>query len=116
MRRSRSVTATGDEAIPFHRSMRSSCTAARMTFASGPYSFTSRRGLVTTAGVKRMFSSVCSPVCGGSRQGSLKSSGGRGVIPGFCVPGAGAGGVCAAAANAQTTRQVMVRMRARCSS
>ena len=35
---------------------------ARMTRESGPYSFTSSRGLVTTAGVTRMFSSVCSPV------------------------------------------------------
>ena len=43
---------------------------------------------VTTAGVNRMFSSVCSPVYGGSRQVSLKSTGGRGVMAGFCVPGA----------------------------
>src|SRR5688572_4929356 len=80
-----------------------------MTFESSPYSFTSTRGLVTTAGVKRMFSSVCSPVYGGSFHGSLKSSGGRGVMPGFCVFGAGAGGVCEAAANANMTRAIVVR-------
>jgi hypothetical protein len=58
-----------------------------------------------------MFSSVCSPVYGGSFHGSLKSSGGRGAIPGFWVPGAGVGRVwAAAAANAQTTRHVMVRV------
>ena len=34
----------------------------RTTDASGPYSFTSRPALVTTAGVKRMFVSVRSPV------------------------------------------------------
>ena len=66
--------------------------------------------MVTTAGVTRVFSSVCSPVYGGSFHDSLKSSGGRGFIPGFCVLGAGVGRVCAAAASAQTTRQVMVRV------
>src|SRR5688572_2979460 len=88
--------------------MRSSCTAARITDESGPYSFASRRGLVTTAGVKRMFSSVCSPVYGGSFHGSLKRSGGRGFIPGFCVFGAGAGD-CAAEINVDAMKQVAVR-------
>src|SRR4030095_4074092 len=99
----------GDAASPFHRSMRSSWTAARITGASGPYSFASTRELVTTAGVKRMFSSVCSPVYGGSRHGSLKSSGGRGAIPGFWVFGAGTFEVCDTAARAEKARAVVVR-------
>jgi hypothetical protein len=51
--------------------------------------------LVSTAGVTRVFSSVCSPLYGGIFQVSLKSSGGRGAMPAFCVPGAGAASLCA---------------------
>jgi hypothetical protein len=50
-------------------------------------------------------------VCGGIRQVSLKSSAGRGAMPGFCVFAAGAGLVWPATdATAKTTRQVSVRV------
>jgi hypothetical protein len=39
---------------------------------------------------------------------SLKSSGGLGAIPGFCVAGAGAG-VCAAAVRAHATRAAAMK-------
>src|SRR5437763_7204982 len=63
--------------------MRPSCSAARTGADPAPYSLTSSHSLVTTSGVKRMFSSVAGPVCVGSRQASLNRSGGR-----------TAGGVC----------------------
>jgi hypothetical protein len=56
-----------------------------------------------------MFSSVGSPVCGGSRHASLKRSGGLGIIPGFWM----LAGVCAAAASAQTTSPAVRTVRRR---
>src|SRR5205814_3258727 len=74
---SRSVKATGDVASPVHRSIRPSCSAARTGADPVPYSFASSRSLVTTSGVKRVFSSVTAPSCFGRRQSSLNKRGGR---------------------------------------
>src|SRR2546427_7215347 len=64
--------------------MRPSCSAARTGADPVPYTFASSRSLVTTSGVKRVFSSVAAPSCLGSRQSSLNKRGGRtaGVVCG----------------------------------
>src|SRR3989442_13593503 len=56
--------------------MRPSCSAARTGADPVPYSFASSRSLVTTSGVKRVFSSVAAPACFGRRQSSLNKRGG----------------------------------------
>src|SRR5438105_14554616 len=83
--------------------MRPSCSAARTGADPVPYTFASRRSLVTTSGVKRVFSSVAAPWCFGSFHSSLKSDGGR----------VDAGGACANADAAQRVQQTnsMFRMR-----